>query len=152
MSIKEAIRDKERHFAESYASNISSARQLQRTLERDILPGMVDELGLDEDAEQRALEWLEDLRMCRCSSRLSTRLCNTASVRLESIFRLLRVRMRVAAARMFLTRSNEFLRDTSSLRHSPWRMLATSCSGVWPFCLKRYLVRPFPFSNACRMP
>lgn len=92
MSIRQAIHEKERQLAESYVNNVAGAQQLQRTLERDILPGMVDELGLDEEGEQRAWEWLNDLRMC-IGSYTSFRLVTLPLIREESIFRLLRVRL-----------------------------------------------------------
>ena len=87
MAMKQAVQEKERQFADSYASNVASAQHLQSTLERDILPGMVDELGLDEKGVERAREWLNDLRAY-------TRLCSLhpcVTLPVESIFRLLRV-------------------------------------------------------------
>ena len=85
--MKQAIHEKERQFAESYASNVAAAQHLQRTLKEDILPGMADELGLDDEGVERAQEWLDDLRTCTrfCS------LCARVTLPVESIFRLLRV-------------------------------------------------------------
>ena len=78
MSIMQAIREKERDFADSYASNVAGAQRLQRTLEQDIFPGMVDELDLDDDAKQRAREWIDDLRMCsQCPRRLRARITSS---------------------------------------------------------------------------
>lgn len=67
MSILEVLREKEEQLAELYHTNVVSTRSLQETLEREILPGLVDELSLDEEGEQRARPWLYDLRTSRLS-------------------------------------------------------------------------------------
>ena len=67
MSIIDVLREKEEHLAALYQSNFESAQNLQETLGRDILPGLVDELSLDEEGEQRAKSWLYDLRTSRLS-------------------------------------------------------------------------------------
>ncbi len=67
MSIIEVLREKEEQLADLYQTNIESARSLQETLGREILPGLVDELNLDEEGEQRARSWLYDLRTSRLS-------------------------------------------------------------------------------------
>ncbi|GJE92757.1 CRAL/TRIO domain-containing protein [Phanerochaete sordida] len=43
-----------------YDQNVQAARQLQSTLEHEILPGLVDEEGWGEDDIHRAVEWLRD--------------------------------------------------------------------------------------------
>lgn len=65
MSVQDALLERHQELAESYKANILNARNLQRTLEEDILPGLVDELGLDGLGEQRARQWLNDIRMFR---------------------------------------------------------------------------------------
>ncbi|KAI0695008.1 CRAL/TRIO domain-containing protein [Cerioporus squamosus] len=60
MSTREVLREKHEELAELYKSNAASARGLQRTFEEDILPGLVDEVGLDGGGEQRARLWLND--------------------------------------------------------------------------------------------
>ncbi|KAI1795508.1 CRAL/TRIO domain-containing protein [Ganoderma leucocontextum] len=62
MSVIEVLREKEEQLAELYQGNIETARSLQETLRREILPGLVDELNLDEEGEQRARSWLYDLQ------------------------------------------------------------------------------------------
>ncbi|RPD78618.1 CRAL/TRIO domain-containing protein [Lentinus tigrinus ALCF2SS1-7] len=60
MSTKELLQEKHEELAELYKTNLASARSLQQTLENDILPGLVDELVLDGEGEQRARLWLND--------------------------------------------------------------------------------------------
>ncbi|KAH9858898.1 CRAL-TRIO domain-containing protein [Lenzites betulinus] len=58
----EALRVQEEVFAEAYEKNVGGAQSLQRTLVRDILPGLVDELDLQEEDVERAKLWLGDLQ------------------------------------------------------------------------------------------
>ena len=46
-----------------YEENSAAAAELQRTLILQILPGLVDELSLDEGSQAYSLAWLEDRRM-----------------------------------------------------------------------------------------
>ncbi|KAI0743967.1 CRAL-TRIO domain-containing protein [Daedaleopsis nitida] len=62
MSARAALQEKQELLAEIYQTNVAGARALQRTLERDILPGLVDELGLDGHGEERAKTWLNDFQ------------------------------------------------------------------------------------------
>lgn len=142
--MKQAVHEKERQFADSYASNVASAQHLQDTLERDILPGMVDELGLDEKGAERAREWLDDLR---AYTRLcSLRPCVTPPV--ESIFRLLRVGLWRQHGHICVSNFAALLSATNLHPLSPLRTLATSYSGGWPSSQKRYPVRPCHSFNA----
>lgn len=43
-----------------YEEHLEAVRELQKTLILQILPGLADELELDEDGLQYCLEWLED--------------------------------------------------------------------------------------------
>ena len=43
-----------------YEEHLEAVRELQKTLILQILPGLVDELELDEEGQQYCLEWLED--------------------------------------------------------------------------------------------
>ena len=43
-----------------YEEHLEAVRELQKTLILQILPGLADELELDEDGQQYCLEWLED--------------------------------------------------------------------------------------------
>ncbi|KAJ8461843.1 hypothetical protein ONZ51_g11278 [Trametes cubensis] len=61
MSIEERLHAQHNLLMEAYQNNIASARTIQQTLLRDILPGLVDELELDEESEARARLWLNDL-------------------------------------------------------------------------------------------
>ncbi|KAI0368310.1 CRAL/TRIO domain-containing protein [Pilatotrama ljubarskyi] len=61
-AVLETLRAQEERLAETYGQNIESARGLQFTLLQDILPGLVVELGLEADDEERARFWLEDLQ------------------------------------------------------------------------------------------
>ena len=69
-----------------YEENLEAVHELQRTLILQILPGLVDELALDEESEEYSLSWLED--ECKLLDILVMRLLICISV---SIFRLLRV-------------------------------------------------------------
>ncbi|KAI9067348.1 CRAL/TRIO domain-containing protein [Trametes sanguinea] len=60
MSIHEQLRVQHDLLVRMYEQHIEGAVRLQKTLADDILPGMVDELGLDEDDTARAREWLND--------------------------------------------------------------------------------------------
>ncbi|OSD07045.1 CRAL/TRIO domain-containing protein [Trametes coccinea BRFM310] len=60
MSIYEQLRAQQELLVGLYEQNIEGAVRLQKTLAEDILPGLVDELGLDEDDTTRAREWLND--------------------------------------------------------------------------------------------
>ena len=59
-----------------YEEHLEAVRELQKTLILQILPGLVDELDMDEDGQQYCLEWLEDScaspatlpLCCRCSN------------------------------------------------------------------------------------
>ena len=62
MTTSEVLREKHEQLLQQYDANVASARSLRRTLERDILPGLVDELGLDGLGEERAKMWLNDIR------------------------------------------------------------------------------------------
>ena len=90
MSMEDVLREKEEQLAELYEANLGVVRSLQRTLRQDIVPGLVDELHLEEEEERRATSWLNDLRASRLSLWL-IRPSNMRSDRTESIFRLLRV-------------------------------------------------------------
>ncbi|KAI0358623.1 CRAL/TRIO domain-containing protein [Trametes cingulata] len=61
-TVLETLRDQEESLAEAYRQNLESAHSLQTTLVEDILPGLVVELGLEADDEERARLWLEDLQ------------------------------------------------------------------------------------------
>ena len=50
-----------------YDQNLQAVKQLQHTLEHEILPGLVDEEGWDEDDVEYALEWLRDTCTCPLS-------------------------------------------------------------------------------------
>lgn len=56
------LREQADLYAEAYKEHLESAQSLQHTLMQDILPGMVDELDLQEEDEERARRWLGDLR------------------------------------------------------------------------------------------
>ncbi|RDX54948.1 CRAL/TRIO domain-containing protein [Lentinus brumalis] len=60
MSTREVLQKKYQELAELYDDNLATAHSLQHTLEEDIIPGLVDELGLDGESEQRARLWLTD--------------------------------------------------------------------------------------------
>ncbi|PIL36055.1 hypothetical protein GSI_01715 [Ganoderma sinense ZZ0214-1] len=95
MSIIDVLREKEQQLAELYQTNLESARNLQETLDRDILPGLVDELSLDEEGEQRAKSWLYDLQSI---FRLLKRHKFTVSFALESARDVLLWRLAVISA------------------------------------------------------
>ena len=80
MSTRELLREKHEELAELYKVNLASTRSLQRTLENDILPGLVDELGLDGEGEQRAKLWLNDTRTSRLNAASSRLAYDTALV------------------------------------------------------------------------
>ncbi|KAI0335044.1 CRAL/TRIO domain-containing protein [Cubamyces sp. BRFM 1775] len=61
MSLEESLRAQHDLLTDAYQNNIASARTIQQTLLNDILPGLVDELELDEESEARARLWLNDL-------------------------------------------------------------------------------------------
>ncbi len=48
---------------ELYSQHLHAAQDLQRTLVTDILPGLADELGWNEDEIEYAREWLMDTGM-----------------------------------------------------------------------------------------
>ncbi|KAI0823411.1 CRAL-TRIO domain-containing protein [Trametes gibbosa] len=58
----EALLVQQELFVEAYEKNVEGARSIQRTLLQDILPGMVDELGLEDEDVKRAELWLGDLQ------------------------------------------------------------------------------------------
>ncbi|EJF65029.1 CRAL/TRIO domain-containing protein [Dichomitus squalens LYAD-421 SS1] len=62
MSMEDVLRQKKEELVEIYKSNLDNARNLQRTLRKDILPGLVHELYLDDEGERRATSWLYDLQ------------------------------------------------------------------------------------------
>ncbi|KAI0645871.1 CRAL-TRIO domain-containing protein [Trametes meyenii] len=62
MSVLETLHVQEKLLVEAYEQNIYGTRTLQRTLIIDILPGLVDELGLDGADKERARLWLNDLQ------------------------------------------------------------------------------------------
>ena len=45
-----------------YEDHLDTVRELQKTLVLEILPGLVDELGLDDCDKANALQWLQDAR------------------------------------------------------------------------------------------
>lgn len=45
-----------------YDQNLKAVRQLQVTLEHEILPGLIDEEGWNENEVEHAIEWLQDTR------------------------------------------------------------------------------------------
>ncbi|KAL1945915.1 hypothetical protein VTO73DRAFT_1917 [Trametes versicolor] len=55
------LREQADLYAEAYKEHLESTQSLQHTLMQDILPGMVDELDLQEEDEERARLWLGDL-------------------------------------------------------------------------------------------
>ncbi|KIP06538.1 hypothetical protein PHLGIDRAFT_30459 [Phlebiopsis gigantea 11061_1 CR5-6] len=55
-----ALQEQYNLLNELYDSNLGAVRQLQATLLHDILPGLVDEQGLDATAVDRTREWLAD--------------------------------------------------------------------------------------------
>ncbi|KAI0665990.1 CRAL-TRIO domain-containing protein [Trametes maxima] len=61
-TVLETLHVQEKLLVEAYEQNIHGTRTLQRTLIEDILPGLVDELGLDGTDEERARLWLNDLQ------------------------------------------------------------------------------------------
>ncbi|KAH9892750.1 CRAL/TRIO domain-containing protein [Cubamyces lactineus] len=61
MSLEERLHAHHNLLVEAYQNNIATARTIQQTLLNDILPGLVDELELDEESEARARLWLNDL-------------------------------------------------------------------------------------------
>lgn len=65
-----------------YDQNLHAVKQLQRTLEHEILPGLVDEEGWDEDDVEYALEWLRDTPSV---FRILKRQKFTASLALEAL-------------------------------------------------------------------
>lgn len=58
----ETLREQADLFAEVYEEHLEGTKSLQHTLIEDILPGLVDELDLQEEDEERARLWLGDLR------------------------------------------------------------------------------------------
>ncbi|TBU48149.1 CRAL/TRIO domain-containing protein [Dichomitus squalens] len=62
MSMEVVLRQKEEELVEIYEANLENARNLQRTLRQDILPGLVHELHLEDEGERRATSWLHDLQ------------------------------------------------------------------------------------------
>lgn len=58
----ETLRAQEELFAEAYQQHLKGTQAIQQTLIQYILPGLVDELGLQEEDEKRARLWLGDLR------------------------------------------------------------------------------------------
>ncbi|KAI0759869.1 CRAL-TRIO domain-containing protein [Trametes elegans] len=60
--VLETLREQHALLAAAYAENLAAAQALQHTLTEDILPGLVDELGLDEAERARARRWLSDLQ------------------------------------------------------------------------------------------
>lgn len=60
MAIYETLLLQQESLAALYNSNLQTVLALQRTLIEEILPGLVDELGLNEEDEQRARQFLED--------------------------------------------------------------------------------------------
>ncbi len=80
MSTREVLQKKYQELAELYDDNLATAHSLQHTLEEDILPGLVDELGLDGESEQRARLWLTDTRTSRLNIVCSRRAYDTALV------------------------------------------------------------------------
>ncbi|KAI0935352.1 hypothetical protein AcV7_003816 [Taiwanofungus camphoratus] len=60
MAIYETLLSQQESLAALYNSNLQTVLALQRTLIEEILPGLVDELGLNEEDEQRARQFLED--------------------------------------------------------------------------------------------
>ena len=95
MSIEERLHAQHNLLIEAYQNNIASARTIQQTLLRDILPGLVDELELDEESEARARLWLNDLGTSRLHLwvSLESKPCSNTHMLLsaESMFRLFKV-------------------------------------------------------------
>lgn len=58
----EALQEQYDALNELYDRNLDAVRQLQATLLDAILPGLIDEQGLDATDVDRAREWLEDTR------------------------------------------------------------------------------------------
>ena len=58
----EALQGQYDALNELYDRHLDAVEQMQATLERDIVPGLVDEQGLDEADVDRAREWLKDTR------------------------------------------------------------------------------------------
>ncbi|KAI0633538.1 CRAL-TRIO domain-containing protein [Trametes polyzona] len=61
-AILDALREQQDIFVEAYRRNVDGARAVQRTLTEDILPGLVDELDLQEEDVTKARSWLDDLQ------------------------------------------------------------------------------------------
>lgn len=59
----EALQQQSELLDTLYDQNLKAVRQLQTTLEHEILPGLVDEEGWDETKTGDAIEWLQDTRM-----------------------------------------------------------------------------------------
>jgi hypothetical protein len=60
MSFRPQLQASSNRMAELYARNAEAVRELQGTFIDEILPSMRDELGLDDETEDWAREWLED--------------------------------------------------------------------------------------------
>jgi hypothetical protein len=62
--VLDALRTAHDELASQYRTHIGAVRELQRTLLMDVLPGVLDELGIDSvETEESAREWLSDTGM-----------------------------------------------------------------------------------------
>ncbi|CDO69175.1 hypothetical protein BN946_scf185042.g77 [Trametes cinnabarina] len=86
MSILEQLRAQHDLLADMYARNVEGAVRIQKTLADDILPGILDELGLDADDAARAREWLIDLGVLDAGAASGS--ANPGIIPIESIFRI----------------------------------------------------------------
>lgn len=60
IAIRNTLKSQFDALNDSFAQNLQAVQDLQRILITDILPGLADELGWDEECVEYALEWLED--------------------------------------------------------------------------------------------
>lgn len=60
VDIRDTLRVQFDALNESYAHNLQAVQDLQRILISDILPGLADELGWDDESSEYAQEWLSD--------------------------------------------------------------------------------------------
>ncbi|EKM54729.1 uncharacterized protein PHACADRAFT_124083 [Phanerochaete carnosa HHB-10118-sp] len=89
--ILEALQHQSELLDSLYDQNLKAARQLQSTLEHKILPGLVDEEGLDEADVEYAVQWLYDIPSI---FRILKRQKFTASLALEALRTTLLWRLR----------------------------------------------------------
>lgn len=64
-AIRGALQQQFDALNELYDKHLAAVKRLQATLLNEILPGLVDEQGWNEQDVDRAVEWLEDTRTFR---------------------------------------------------------------------------------------